>query len=485
METVITRNDTVEASFKALNELIKPIIRRKNGRLRTCGSRDSVGFHASTGRLDSRMLSKPTRWIVRVEGDLDQPDDLDVHAERCMGSFNLNAGANILGVRVLLLHRKNPEDAWRSVPHYEHRLLILSCPPFPVGSSSNTVHCVSVGAPDPKSAHDEADAGEAAPLKGELWLQRRQGPAQRVGVESSLLLSPQVGTIQGLSPSHQERLESVLVSTLSQWSPHVWRGEENSKSAEHFVRAFDVLKAPSLAETLIEGDITRPEQAQDIPLDVLRRARKALQDGFQRFVIVSPDPALSYALGDVLVSQMATPPDRVSLFYDSNGTPASIGESNAWILHAARQQEALTVLDRARVEQAVVWLSIPWVFDGLSLLKKAYAQNGLEAPDDAVLSRHVLLRTANLVEKEAAGALSPRAIGTFFQVCLHHASGDDWQSLADDTLRQVWIDAMVMFFPSMLAGLPHDTRDTLLTRLCEKLTIPVQQERLLKTLLAA
>lgn len=489
MDVVVTRNETVEASFKALNDLIKPVIKRKDGRLRTCGSRDSVGFHASTGRLDSAMLSKPTRWIVRIEGDLDQADELTVHAERCIGSFNLNGGADILGVRILLLHRKNPEDAWGSVPSYEHRLLILSRPPFPVGSSSNTVHCISAVVPDQVDPDDDisnaAQAGEPAPLKGDLWLQRRYAPAQRVTVESTLLLSPRVGSIKGLSQAHQQRLEKALFKTLSHWSLFVWRGESGSKAAVSFVRAFDELEAPSLADTLSESDMLEPEQSQELPPDVLRRARKALQDGFQRFVIVSPDPSLCYALGDVLTSQMETPPERVSLLYDSNDTLASIGQSDAWILQAARQQEALTVLDRACVDQAVVWLSIPRTFDGLSLLKKAYTQNGMEVPDDSVLSSHVLLRTANIVEKEAAGALSPRVIEAFFQVCLHHASGDDWQSLRDDTLRQVWIDAMVMLFPSMLAGLPHETRNSLLTRLCEKLAVPVQEERLLKTLLAA
>ncbi len=500
MDVVESRNETVEASFKAFNEMIKPVIKRKNARLRTCGSRDDVTYHPATGRLPNAMLSKPTRWIVRIEGDLDKPDDLNTHAERCIGSFNLNGGADLIGVRVLLLHRRTPDDPWVAVPKYEHRLLILSRPPFPTGSSSNTVHCMSAAHPlktgekSPDCEDEEpARIGEPAPLSDDLWLQRRNGPAQQVCVEASLLLSPPTGSIEGLSQAHQCCLEEELLKALTQWSPSVWRGEKSSKAAMSFARAFDALEAPALAETIAEGNIAAPEtqREKEIPPDTLRRARKALRDGFQRFVIVSLEPSLSYALGDMLASHLEVHPVQVSrlhamgddLAYSEHNDIASLVPSACWILHTARQQEALRVLDRARVDQTVIWLTIPNAFDELSLLKKAYTQNGIEVPDESALRLHALLRTAKIMKAETAGAMTSRILGEFYQVCLHHAPHTDWQSLTDDTVRQVWVDALVMLFPSMLAGLPLETRLTLLTQLCEQLEIPASEERLLKTLL--
>lgn len=499
MKSVSTLNEAVSASFQTVKQIIDPIMVRKNGRLRTCGQTNKVAYDSAAGRFDARQMGKPPRWIIRVEGNLDKIDGLSVSAERCIGSFNFNQGADIVAVRLMMLHREQKSDEWTAFEEYEHRLLILGRPQFPEGSSSATVYCESTHS---EEAQDEADKdapekdklrkGETPPLAASLSIQRRGAPARNVEVEASLLLSPQQGDPNpSLSPAQQSNLETAITGLFDHWSLSVWSGGRDAAPVMAFSKAFDDLEPETLAKTLANVDSRLAKGVKSITAaitpDVYRRINRAIEDGFQHFVLVSRDADQSRAVGDLIIEKLPITMARLSLLRStvsiSHADTLQVMQQEGWILHVRCHQDALTVLEMVRIDYPLAWLTLPLTVDVDAALCESLRFAGIEPPSEPrQLREHVLSQTVKILMAEEGVIASPRLINQFFQMCLHHAPSASWTVPLDDQTRQLWTDALVVILPPMVSPLSVATKRSLLAQLGERIKLSKQEEHDLMTL---
>ncbi len=500
MERVITtHNAAVSASFQATKSLIAPIMKRKNGLLRTCGQKEEAVFDATAGRFNRNLLSKPPRWVIRVEGDLTLPDDLSVEAERCVGSFNFNKGADIVAVRLFILHREQKGDKWQAFEGYEHRLLLLANPLFPEGSSSATVYCnsyqsITDSTPEENLEASEEDTpsrpGERPPLDSTLSVQRRGAPARQVEIAAALLLSPPKGAVNALPANQQMALESAVVALFDHWSLSMWAGEQDKAPVIAFAKALDDLEPTPLATTLAEADsqLAAGNKSENVTLasDVCRRTQRAIVDGFQHFIIVSRDAEQSHALGDFIIESLPISMARLSLLRSAaslahGDTLQIMQQHEGWVLHVRQHQDALSVLDMARIHHPMVWLTLPLTFDVDTALSQSLRFTGIEPPSNPrELRQHALAQTIKILMIQEGITVSPRLVNQFFQTCLYHAPSASWDVPLDDNTRQIWMDALCLLLPPMISVLSTENKATLLAKLCEKMEISAKEERHLK-----
>lgn len=500
MTQVHTQNAQVEASFAALKSVLRPIIERKHAIIRTCGSEPVVTVNMDDGTFNRRLSSKPPRWIVRVQGRLDRPDELAVNVENVIGQYNLTQPVDIVVARVLFLYREHHEQPWEGFDHYECRLVVMMEPALPVGSSSVPVRvCLEETPADESNRHDydddagaeKRDAPDRDVLAPRLTITRRNAPAQSVSVHGAMLICPPPEDSEAsIGCDIRVALEDALVRALEPWLLHVLRHADDTTTQIAFAKVFDALEPLAL----IDQVRTRyaPPPARDIDEAVYRRFSLALHAGFCRFVVVARDwhagcrvvDAMQKALKEDTCQGREVPVftacREVAPLDDRIALRKGVAENPAWILLARDHHQAGASLEGCGQEASVCTLVVLNRVTGRDLLQQAYRNAGMTPPretDD--LGRHLLFLTWQSLNQVVPDYTVAKQVDAFVQLCLRLAPAAAWQVPVDDPTRTVWEDATALLFPIMLSGVSQARKDKLARHLVEAAEMPESSERAL------
>lgn len=495
-EQLYAENGAVKAAFAALKVVLRPVIERKQAIVRTCGSEPVVTVDMEAGTFDRRLASKPPRWIVRVQGPLDDPDELTVDVDPVMGQYNLTQSVDIVVTRALLLHRDRENERWTAFNQHECRLVVIVNPALPLGSSSVPVRvCLETKSsetsttPNAWPTREEPPAGDA--LAPRLSITRRAAPANFVDVHAAMLICPPLEKSGAdISRDNQAALEGALVRALAAWPLHVLRDADDTTTQIAFARVFDAL-TPS---TLIDHIRWRYTPPAEIGIDeaVHRRFALALHAGFSRFVVVTRD----HLAGRKVIAAMQEILEReshlgrkvpvlracedVASVDDRRGLQDAVSENVAWILMARTHHEADVSLRGLSQEESVCTLVVIDRVAGRDLLQQAYRNADMTPPGDTQdLSRHLLFLTWQALEHTVPDCTAPRRVDAFFQLCLRLAPTTSWEVPVDDPTRTVWEDAMALLLPALLGSASQVRKERFVRHLGETTDMPEVSERVL------
>lgn len=458
MTIIYTENTHVESAYKAFRDTIKPVEARKSAIIRSCGSTPDVDVDLTTGAFSPRMSAKPPRWIVRVEGALDQPDALTVHAELVLGQYNMTKGVDIAVARVLFLHRDRAGEAWHHFDQYECRLAVMASPSLPEGSSS-----VALRVPLAETRGD--------PLPAMLSVAQRRGPTQTVAIHHAMLLCPPPGeSPASIEPDHQAALEGALLRILEQWPMTVGVGERDETAHLAFARVFDELEVPTVNEQVSEGYAPAPGHIDDA---AYRRFRLAQEAGFTRFIVVSPDADTAHAMAADIRTLMTTHTRPVNdmpclLVCEDNALPAErvalqerVEAEPAWVMIARSHAQASASLGHAQRTLGACTITAVRKVAARDLLQQAYRNASMTPPGDSEdISQHLLFLTWQALEATLPEYAEAQPVDAIFQMCLRLAPADtSWNVPVDDPTQIIWVDTLALMLPAILSGVGNARKE--------------------------
>ncbi|MDN6179754.1 MAG: hypothetical protein L0I84_01915 [Halomonas subglaciescola] len=473
MKTINTHSAAVLETLEALKDRMSPVITRKHAIIRTCGNEPTVEFDPAEGAFHRKLSAKPPRWIVRIEGPLDQPDALVVEPEGTIGQYNMTQPVGIVVARVLFLHRKNDTQSWEAVPHYECRVVIIVDPPLPLGSSSVALRTVPASPP-------------ASGLAPSVAVTRRGSPTQTISIHQALLISPPPDNTESIATqSQRSAMESALLRALEAWPMMTVCEASDQASQMAFARVFDRLETQSITHQILSTS-TLPEV--HVSPDVFRRLSLAVEAGFKRFVVVARELQARHGVAEAAgaaIKDAGSQDPMLTLIAAKESDPARetsrlqalLNDAPGWVLLASSRAQALSSFDGGMPPPDACMLSVYQEVSGRQMLQQAYRNVGMTPPADTDdLSRHLLFITWQVLDRIVPECFDLAQMDALLQLCLRLAPGNTaWEVPVNDDTQRLWADALSLTVPMWLMSAGQNRKEEISRRLGDAAELSEQE----------